>query len=160
MSSSVILCCLATSIPRGHSSNLLSLFLSALDARLRLNKAFPLLAGNIPTKLEPIIELQKIEKDSTTSPKYHIRYFLLTDDLEKHRPYIEMYPGESFGELEVQAVIQWEKEQKQWWSMDSITDERSIEGKRRMNSEWRERITWPGLTRAHQGFILFTTSLA
>ncbi|KAF7955559.1 hypothetical protein EAE96_004485 [Botrytis aclada] len=126
MSSSVILCCLATSIPRGHSSNLISLFFSALDARLRLNKTFPLLAGDIPIKAEPIIELQHIEKDSTASPKYHIRYFLLTDDLEKHRPYIEMYPGDSFGELEIQAVAQWKKEQKQWWSMDSITDERVI----------------------------------
>ncbi|TGO34240.1 hypothetical protein BHYA_0206g00110 [Botrytis hyacinthi] len=157
MSSSVILCCLTTSIPRGHSSDLLSLFLSALDARLRLNEPFSLHAGGIPTKLEPIIELQKIEKDGTTSPKYHIRYFLLTDDLEKHRPYIEMYPGDSFGELEVQAVIQWKKEQKQWRSMDSITDERSIERKRRMNSEMKGE---EYLARAHQKVIPFTTSLA
>ncbi|TEY34849.1 hypothetical protein BOTCAL_0607g00060 [Botryotinia calthae] len=147
MTSSVVLCCLATSIPRGHSSNLLSLFLSALDARLRLNKAFPLLAGDIPTKSEPIIELQSIEKDRNTYPKYHMRYFLLTDDLEKHRPYIEMYPGDSFGELEIQAVVQWKKEQKQWWSMDNITDERSVERKRRMNDEMEGEEHLPGLTR-------------
>ncbi|TGO73458.1 hypothetical protein BELL_0359g00040 [Botrytis elliptica] len=48
-----------------------------------------------------------------------------------------MYPGDSFGELEVQAVVQWKKEQKQWWNMDSITDERSIERKRRMNGEMK-----------------------
>ncbi|KAF7909306.1 uncharacterized protein EAF01_003024 [Botrytis porri] len=46
-----------------------------------------------------------------------------------------MYLGDSFGELEVQAAAHWKKGQKQWWSMDNITDERSIERKRRVSGE-------------------------
>lgn len=124
MTSNTMLCCPATRIPREHSSILLSVFLSALDARLRLDKPFTLLVGDIPGKSEPIIELQEIKNDNYMQPGYRIRYFMITRNLEENRAYIEMYPGESFGELELEAVEEWRMEQDQWWNMDNITNER------------------------------------
>lgn len=124
MASSIILCCLATRIPREHPSILLSLFLSALDAHLRSNKPFTFLAGDIPMMSEPILELQEIRDDNTYSPKYNSRYFLLTKDLESNRPYIEMYPGESFGKLELESVEMWRMGQERSWDCDAITGER------------------------------------
>ncbi|KAF7862510.1 hypothetical protein EAF04_007383 [Stromatinia cepivora] len=124
MTSSIILCCPATRIPRAHPSILLSIFLSALDARLRHNTPFSLLTDDAPANCEAILELQEIKEDNTMRPKYHMRYFVLINHLEENRAYIEMYPGESFGELELEAVECWRMGREKWWDVDGVTDER------------------------------------
>ncbi|ESZ95154.1 hypothetical protein SBOR_4454 [Sclerotinia borealis F-4128] len=124
MASNVILCCVATQAPREHLSILLSVFLTALEARIRLNKPFSFPAGGTPRESEPIIELQEIKKDDTMQPEYNSRYFMLTGNLKENRAYIEMYPGESFVELKLEAVERWKMKYELWWSMDNITDER------------------------------------
>lgn len=124
MTSSNVLCCLATRIPKEHPSALLSIFLTALDARLRSNKPFTFLLGDTPEKSEAIIVLQEIENDTSMFPQYHTRYLMITRNLEENRAYIEMYPGESFGGLELEGVEQWRIGQDQCFDMDNITHER------------------------------------